>query len=92
MDYYIEEDKTFDEIIGIKSAEVKCTLSNGETLLFKIPNITAGSFVYKGDEIVFNNNRFLRYVVERVNQHVCFNFPVTCDKNGIICTMEKFDK
>lgn len=89
MDYYIEENKIFDEIIGIKSAEVKCTLSNGEVLLFKIPSIMEGSFVYKGDEIINNNPRFLHYVVERMNQRICFNFPVTYDENGIICTMEK---
>ena len=89
MNYYIEEDKTFNEIIGIKSAEVKCTLSNGKTLLFKIPNIIESSFLYKGDEIIHNNPCFLRYAIERMNQRICFNFPVTCDEDGIVCKMEK---
>ena len=39
---YIKEDKVINTLSDIEKVEIKCTLSNGETLLYEIPKTRTG--------------------------------------------------
>ena len=87
--YYIREDVTFNRIEGIEKAEIKCTLSNGKEIIVNIPYIINGSLVHKGD-IIAQDSPAISLLVpdERANEYLQFNFPVLCNQEGVIYTVE----
>lgn len=48
---YIKEDRVINTISTIEKVEIKCTLSNGETLLYKIPKTRDGYIQITADEL-----------------------------------------
>lgn len=87
--YYIREDVTFNRVEGIEKAEIKCTLSNGKEAIVNIPHIINGSFIHKGDIIAQDSSTLFLAPNERANEYLQFNFPVLCNQEGIIYTVEE---
>ena len=88
--YYIREDVTFSRLEGIEKAEIKCTFSNGKEIILNIPRIIGGSFIHKGDIIAQDSpSPSILAPNERINEYLQFNFPVYCDQEGIVYTVEK---
>ncbi len=56
---YIKEDKVINTISGIEKVEIKCTLSNGETLLYEIPKTRDGYIQITADELYPNYTLFI---------------------------------
>ena len=56
---YIKEDKVIDTISTIEKVEIKCTLSNGETLLCEIPKTRDGYIQITADELYSNYTPFI---------------------------------
>lgn len=51
---YIKEDKVINTLSDIEKVEIKCTLSNGETLLYEIPKTRDGYIQITADEFYLN--------------------------------------
>lgn len=69
---YIEEDKIINTISTIEKAEIKCTLSNGETLLYEIPKTIDGyiqiiadglqsNYISLVDKYKYTNYEYINY-------------------------------
>lgn len=88
--YCIRENVTFSRLDGIEKAEIKCSLSNGKEVIINIPHIIDGSFIHKGD-IIAQDSSATHFLTpnERTNEYLQFNFPVYCDQEGMIYTVEK---
>ena len=87
--YYIREDVTFNRVQGIEKAEIKCTFSNGKEAIVNIPHIINGSFIHKGDIITQDSSTSFLTLDERDNEFLQFNFPVVCNQEGIVYTVEE---
>ena len=48
---YIKEDRVINTVSGIEKVEIKCTFSNGETLLCEIPKTRDGYIQITADEL-----------------------------------------
>lgn len=51
---YIKEDRVINTISTIEKVEIKCTLSNGETLSYEIPKTRDGYIQITADEVYSN--------------------------------------
>lgn len=51
---YVKEDKVINTISDIEKVEIKCTLSNGETLLCEIPKTIDGYIQITADQLYLN--------------------------------------
>ena len=87
--YYIRENVTFNRVEGIEKAEIKCTFSNGKEAIVNIPHIINGSFIHKGDIITQDSSTSFLTPDERANEFLQFNFPVVCNQEGIVYTVEE---
>ena len=87
--YYIRENVTFNRVEGIEKAEIKCTFSNGKEAIVNIPHIINGSFIHKGDIITQDSSTSFLTPDERANEYLQFNFPVLCNQEGIVYTVEE---
>lgn len=87
--YYIRENMTFNRVEGIEKAEIKCTFSNGKEVIVNIPHIIDGSFIHKGDIITTRDYTSYLTPDERANEYLQFNFPVVCNQEGIVYTVEE---
>lgn len=88
--YYIRENVTFNRLEEIEKAEIKCTLSNGKEITVNIPHIINGSFIHKGDIITQDSSATsVLMPIERTNEYLQFNFPVYCNQEGVIYTVEE---
>lgn len=67
---YIKEDKVINTVSGIEKVEIKCTLSNGETLLCEIPKTRDGYIQITADELysfytpsndIYKNYEYMNY-------------------------------
>ena len=74
---YIKEDKVIDTISTIEKVEIKCTLSNGETLLCEIPKTRDGYIQITADELYSNYPPFTdRYKYEYMNYKLTMQLPL----------------
>ena len=88
--YCIRENVTFNHLVGIEKAEIKCTFSNGKEVIFNIPHIIRGSFIHKGDIIAQDLPTTLFLTPdERINEYLQFNFPVCCNQEEVMYTVEE---
>lgn len=88
--YCIRENVTFNRLDGIEKAEIKCTFSNGKEIIINIPCIISGSFIHKGNVIAQDSpSPLILTPYERTSEYLQFNFPVYCDQEGMIYTIEE---
>lgn len=87
MDYYIEEDKTFNSISGIKHAKIELTFSDDTKMIYHVPTDN-GTLLIKGSDILDNSNaRFQRAV--RIYEKTILELPFLADDKGPSYTVEK---
>lgn len=73
---YIKEDKVINTISNIEKVEIKCTLSNGETLLYEIPKTRDGYIQITADELYpnympsINEYKYLKYMNYRLTMQL----------------------
>lgn len=75
---YIKEDQVIDTISTIEKVEIKCTLSNGETLLYEIPETRDGYIQITADELYSNYTPFIdKYkYYEYINYKLIMQLPL----------------
>jgi len=75
---YIKEDQVINTISGIEKVEIKCTLSNGETLLCEIPKTRYGYIQITADELYSfytpSNDKYKNY--EYMNYKLTMQLPL----------------
>ena len=65
---YIKEDRVINTVSDIEKVEIKCTLSNGETLLYEIPKTRDGYIQITADELYptympsINGYKYIKYM------------------------------
>ena len=70
---YIKEDRVINTISAIEKVEIKCTLSNGETLLCEIPKTRDGYIQITADELYPNYTPF----IDGYKNYECMNYKLT---------------
>ena len=70
---YIKEDKVINTFSNIEKAEIKCTFSNGETLLYEIPKTRDGYIQLTADELYPDYIPF----IDRYKYYECMNYKLT---------------
>lgn len=70
---YIKEDRVINTISTIEKAEIKCTLSNGETLLYEIPKTRDGYIQLTADELYPDYIPF----IDRYKYYEYMNYKLT---------------
>lgn len=76
---YVKEDKVINTISTIEKVEIKCTLSNGETLLCEIPETRDGYIQITADELYSNYiplNRYRYKYNEYINYKLTMQLPL----------------
>ena len=75
---YIKEDRVINTISAIEKVEIKCTLSNGETLLYEIPKTRDGYIQIIADEL-YSNELYSNYTpsIDRYKYHEYMNYKLT---------------
>lgn len=87
MDYYIEEDKTFNSIAGIKHAKIELTFFDDTKIIYHVPTDN-GTLSIKGSDILDNSNaRFQRVV--RIYERAILELPFLVGDKGPSYTVEK---
>lgn len=87
MDYYIEEDKTFNTISGITNAKIELTFSDGTKIMYYIPT-DGGTLTIKGSDIIEETGALFKKQI-RVYEKAILNLPFVYNEKGNIYTMEK---
>ena len=75
---YVKEDKVINTVSDIEKVEIKCTLSNGETLLYEIPKTRDGYIQITADELYLNyipSNYEYKYL-EYMNYKLTMQLPL----------------
>ena len=91
---YIEEDKVINTISSIEKVEIKCTLSNGETLLYKIPKTKDGYIQITADTLYSTYAPFIdRYkYYEYMNYKLTMQLPLYYSSDDkLLLKIRKFD-
>ena len=91
---YIEEDKVINTISAIEKVEIKCTLSNGETLLYKIPKTKDGYIQITADTLYSTYAPFIdRYkYYEYMNYKLTMQLPLYYSSDDkLLLKIRKFD-
>lgn len=72
---YIKEDRVINTVSGIEKVEIKCTFSNGETLLYEIPKTRDGYIQITADELYPNDTLFINRC-EYMNYKLTMQLPL----------------
>ena len=87
MDYYIEEDKTFNSITGIKHAKIELTFFDDTKMIYHVPTDN-GTLSIKGSDIVENSTApFQRQM--RIYERAILDLPFIVGDKGPSYTVEK---
>ena len=87
MDYYIEEDKTFNLISGIKHAKIELTFSDNTKMIYHVPTDN-GMLSIKGSDVVENSTApFQRQM--RIYERAILELPFPAGDKGPSYTVEK---
>ena len=86
MDYYIEEDKTFNSINGIKHAKIELTFSDGTKMIYHMPTDN-GTLLIKGSDVIENNPALFQRQM-RIYERAILDLPFIVGE-GPVYTVEK---
>ena len=73
---YIKEDRVINTISTIEKVEIKCTLSNGETLLYEIPKTRDGYIQITADELYPDYIPFIDEYYKYMNYKLTMQLPL----------------
>ena len=73
---YIKEDRVINTISAIEKVEIKCTLSNGETLLYEIPKTRDGYIQITADELYPDYIPFIDEYYKYMNYKLTMQLPL----------------